>query len=209
MYIKGGGRVVIIGCGGHARSIAGVLLEEFTKSEIFLADQKAGHDEYILGCTILQTYDLCEKDVYIIGVGDNEKRKKSLMYMQNQSPASCISVVSSCSYISEDVNMEEGVFIAARVYLGPQVSIGQNSIVNTGSIIEHETIIGRHSHIAPHATICGRCKIGSHVFCGAGVTVIDKISICDNVKIGAGAVVKENIAEPGTYVGIPARKVRW
>ena len=45
------------------------------------------------------------------------------------------------------------------------------------------------------------------MFCGAGSTVIDHISICDNVMIGAGAVVVKDIMESGTYVGIPARKV--
>lgn len=69
-------------------------------------------------------------------------------------------------------------------------------------------IIGNHTHIAPHATICGRTRIGNGVFCGAGSTVIDNICICDNVIIGAGAAVVSDIAETGTYVGVPARKVR-
>ena len=37
---------------------------------------------------------------------------------------------------------------------------------------------------------------------------IDKISVCDNVIIGAGAVVIEDIMEAGTYVGIPAKRIK-
>ena len=33
-------------------------------------------------------------------------------------------------------------------------------------------------------------------------------TICDNAVIGAGAVVTKDITEPGTYVGIPARKIK-
>jgi len=33
------------------------------------------------------------------------------------------------------------------------------------------------------------------------------VSICDDVVIGAGAVVTKDITEPGTYVGNPTRKL--
>ena len=51
-------------------------------------------------------------------------------------------------------------------------------------------------------------KIGNRCFIGAGATVIDKISICDDVIIGANAAVINNIDSPGTYVGNPVRKIK-
>ncbi|MCF0112187.1 MAG: acetyltransferase, partial [Erysipelotrichaceae bacterium] len=50
--------------------------------------------------------------------------------------------------------------------------------------------------------------IGSMTWIGAGATVSNKISICSNCMIGAGAVVVKNITEEGTYVGVPAKKIR-
>jgi UDP-N-acetylbacillosamine N-acetyltransferase len=44
--------------------------------------------------------------------------------------------------------------------------------------------------------------------CLSGSVLIDKISVCDDVIIGAGSVVIKNITESGTYVGNPARKVK-
>jgi acetyltransferase-like isoleucine patch superfamily enzyme len=43
---------------------------------------------------------------------------------------------------------------------------------------------------------------------GAGATVIQYVSICQECVVGAGAVVIKDISEPGIYVGNPARKVR-
>jgi acetyltransferase-like isoleucine patch superfamily enzyme len=49
-------------------------------------------------------------------------------------------------------------------------------------------------------------KIGNHVSIGSNATILP-VSICDDVVIGAGAVVTKDITEPGKYVGNPARKV--
>jgi acetyltransferase-like isoleucine patch superfamily enzyme len=50
-------------------------------------------------------------------------------------------------------------------------------------------------------------EIGNHVSIGSNVTLLP-VTVCDNVVIGAGAVVTKNITEPGVYVGNPAKKIR-
>jgi acetyltransferase-like isoleucine patch superfamily enzyme len=41
---------------------------------------------------------------------------------------------------------------------------------------------------------------------GAGSVVRDRVQICHDVVVGAGAAVVGDLVEPGTYVGVPARK---
>lgn len=53
----------------------------------------------------------------------------------------------------------------------------------------------------------GSVVIGKYCFVGAGVVIIPGIKICDEVIIGAGAVVVKDITEPGTYAGVPAKKI--
>jgi UDP-N-acetylbacillosamine N-acetyltransferase len=60
----------------------------------------------------------------------------------------------------------------------------------------------------PGAKILGTAKIGSRCRIGTNSTILPGIEICDDVVIGAGAVVTKNITEPGTYVGVPAKKMR-
>jgi len=50
-------------------------------------------------------------------------------------------------------------------------------------------------------------KIGNKVSIGTNATILP-VSICDNVVVGAGAVVTKDITEPGIYAGNPARLVR-
>lgn len=200
-------KIVMFGCGGHARSVADVIRKTYDIKTIVLVDENAETGEIILGCNTEQRHDLCEKEAFIVAVGDNEKRKKIYDELEKKQKGHCVSIVASSSSIGADVEIGEGTFVAANTYLGPLVKVGNNTIINTNSIIEHEVIIGDHSHVAPNATICGRSRIGNNVFCGAGSTIIDKISICDDVVIGAGAVVVEDIVESGTYVGIPAKRI--
>ena len=49
--------------------------------------------------------------------------------------------------------------------------------------------------------------IGSGVSIGSNATILS-INICDNVVVGAGAVVTKDIVKPGIYAGNPARLVR-
>jgi serine acetyltransferase len=42
---------------------------------------------------------------------------------------------------------------------------------------------------------------------GASSSTRQGVSICDSVTVGMGAMVLGDIAEAGTYVGIPAKKM--
>jgi acetyltransferase-like isoleucine patch superfamily enzyme len=50
-------------------------------------------------------------------------------------------------------------------------------------------------------------KIGNKVSIGTNTTILP-VNICDNVVVGAGAVVTKDITKPGIYVGNPARLLR-
>lgn len=205
--MRGGGKIIVFGCGGHARSIINTLCEVCEREMILLVDEQAGRWERILRCETRASFVPQAGDGYIIGLGDNEKRSRLYQHLRQCSAADCLSVVSLQASVGMEAKTGRGTYVAPGAYIGPEAEIGADTIVNTASVIEHETVVGDHTHIAPHATICGRSKIGSHVFLGAGATVIDGITVCDRVIIGAGAVVKENITEPGTYVGVPARRI--
>jgi acetyltransferase-like isoleucine patch superfamily enzyme len=52
-----------------------------------------------------------------------------------------------------------------------------------------------------------RTHIGNRVYIGSNATLLP-VRICDDVVIGAGAVVTKHITEPGTYAGNPARRIK-
>lgn len=195
-------KYIIVGCGGHARSIADVILYNDYNADIIFLDKNARHNEKILGFPVVSSYDITNEKV-IVGLGDNLKRKElSLMYYDNLS-----NVISKTAYIGKSVQLGKGIFIAHNAHVGVMSKIEDFSIINTGASIDHECFLEKASFIAPNATLCGKVMVGENSFIGAGATVIPEIKICKNSTIGAEAVIIRNITEEGTYVGNPAEKI--
>lgn len=194
---------VIIGCGGHARSIADVILDNDKNANIIFLDKNAKKNEELLGFPINTHYDVTNENV-IVGIGDNLKRKElSIKYYNNLS-----NVISKRAYIAKSVKLGKGIFVAHHAHIGVLSQISDFAIINTSANIDHECFIGTASFIAPNSTLCGNVKLGENVLLGAGATVIPQIEICTNSKIGAGATVVKNIYSEGTYIGDSIRRIK-
>lgn len=198
-------RLLIFGCGGHARSVADIYLRQFPQGELIFIDANGNPGEKILGFPVAHEVPANSPDDNLFfGVGDNRIRK---LNFEQYPQFNIATIISSSAYLGAGSKIKEGCFIGNFCHIGPDAYVGENTIINNGSIIEHEVRIGKHCHIAPNATVSGRSQLGDEVFVGAGAVIIDKISVCSYVIIGAGSTVVNSIKVPGTYVGSPARLV--
>ena len=103
------------------------------------------------------------------------------------------------------VRLGAGVFVFARSVLTTDVEIGEFAQVNVACTISHNARIGAFATLSPGVHVCGNARVGARVFLGCGAVVIDRIAIADDAVVGAGAVVVADLAQAGTYVGVPAR----
>ncbi len=99
-----------------------------------------------------------------------------------------------------------GTIICPGAILTDNIRLGQHVHINLNATIGHDSVIGDFCTISPGANISGNVTIGSNCFIGTNAAVRENVSICDDVIIGMGAVVLSDISEPGTYLGIPAKK---
>lgn len=90
------------------------------------------------------------------------------------------------------------------------VAIGDDCFIGHGVVFTNDWFRGRDDQGHPVPThdraSWGATRVGNHVLIGSNATILP-VSICDDVVIGAGAVVTRDITEPGTYVGNPAARV--
>lgn len=115
-------------------------------------------------------------------------------------------------------------FVGPFVEIQKQVSIGNNCRIQSHSFICELVTIGNNCFIghgvmfvndlfsnggpaSGDKTLWKATAIGNNVSIGSNATILP-VSICDNVVIGAGAVVTKNINKPGIYAGNPAKFLR-
>ena len=84
-----------------------------------------------------------------------------------------------------------------------------------GIVVNGLAVVGENCHL--HGNNCigtdGKTSdcpvIGNNVTLGVGAKVLGNVTIADDIRIGAGAVVLKSFYEPGiTIGGIPARKIK-
>lgn len=139
-----------------------------------------------------------------IAIGNNQFRQREAGVWGHER---LVSVVHPAAVVSVFSRVGSGCFVAAGAVIGPSAQIGLGVIVNHGAVIDHDVEVGAFSHIAPNAILGGHAKVGQRVLIGSGAVVLPSIMISDDVVVGAGSVVNANLQEPGTYAGIPARKM--
>jgi len=195
--------IILVGCGGHSRSVADVLILNDPTVTLLFVDENARDNEKLYGFDVVRHIEPMGRP-YFFALGDNTQRK---MKYDEIGGSGLISVISKKAHLGHKSTVGKGCFIANYCHIGPEAEIGENTIINTSAVIEHEVKIGNHSHIGPRAVVSGRSSIGDLAFIGVGAVVKDNITICSGVIIGAGATVIKTIDEPGTYVGTPVRKI--
>jgi sugar O-acyltransferase (sialic acid O-acetyltransferase NeuD family) len=200
--------LLVMGIGGHARSVGDVALACGFDDLLFVA-AAARPGERVLGFASVQVAPaaLAQGWQCFPSAGDADARAEQFEDAQ-RCGWSIATLVSPLATLRTGARAEAGAFIAHHAHLGPEVHVGRGTIVNTGAIVDHESSTGHFSHVSINASVAGRVKIGSFCCIGAGASVIDQLSICDRVIIGAGATVIHTIDAAGTWVGVPARKVR-
>ncbi len=105
------------------------------------------------------------------------------------------------------LSIGHGVIVFPNCTMTSQIRIGCHVHVNVGCTISHDVRIGDFCTLSPGVHIAGKASLAERVFLGIGAVVSENVHICADVVIGAGAVVVRDIAEPGTYVGVPAKKM--
>lgn len=120
------------------------------------------------------------------------------------------------------VELRKNTRIGANCYIDSGVKTSGDCTVGDGVTLRYDAIIARQvtveegAFIAPqvmtiYSTHEGEARpgivIGAESFIGTGAKIGTGVQIAPGTTVGAGAVVTKDIAKPGIYVGMPARRL--
>lgn len=205
-------KLLLIGGGGHCRSVLDSIMSSEVYDEIGIIDNV---DSSILGIPVVGTDDDVPRlmsegwtNAFItVGSVGNTKLRHKLYDMVKNIGMNVPAIIDSSAIIARDIEVSEGTYVGKRVVINTGSRIGTCAIINTGAVIEHDCIIGDFSHISPGATVCGQVCIGNDSHVGAGSVVRQQINIGNGALIGAGSVVVKDIQDNVKAYGNPCKVV--
>lgn len=132
-----------------------------------------------------------------------------------------VTIVEPCNLYGCTIG--DGAFVGPFVEIQKQVTIGKRTRVQSHAFICELVTIGDDCFISHGAMFINdlfqiggpavgtelwkSTTIGNKVSVGTNATILP-VSICDDVVVGAGAVVTKDVTVPGIYAGNPARLIR-
>ena len=207
-----GKKLLLIGGGGHCRSVADSIRALGTYDGIGIVDPGENGCEGIP--TVGEDADLprlcaegwTEAVITVGSVGDDSIRRR-LRETAKAAGLKLPVIADPTAVIAKDADIGEGVFIGKRAVVNTGSRIGACAIINSGAIIEHDCTVGELAHISTGAILCGQVTVGKDAHIGAGSTVRQGIRIGDGALIGAGSVVVKDIPSGAKAYGNPCRVV--
>ena len=108
--------------------------------------------------------------------------------------------------IQKGVRIGERTKVQSHSFVCELVTIGNDCFIGHGVMFINDTF-AKGGPARGDTSLWRSTRIGHRVSIGSNATLLH-VDVCDDVVIGAGAVVTKSITEPGTYVGNPARKLK-
>jgi acetyltransferase-like isoleucine patch superfamily enzyme len=115
------------------------------------------------------------------------------------------------SFVGPFVEIQKGVTIGKRcriqshAFICELVTLGDECFISHGATFVNDLFLTGGPAGKPD--LWRPTRLGNRVSVGTNATVLP-VTICDQVVIGAGAVVTKDITVPGIYAGNPARLLR-
>lgn len=199
-------KVVIIGAGGHGRVVADIAEACGDIVIGFLDDSNTTNNKVNIIGKSAEAEKFCDGETELfVAIGNCKVREKIMKSLPN---AKWYTAIHPSAVISPSAVIGEGTCIMPNAVVNNSAVVGKGVIVNTCASVDHDDVIGDFVHIACGVHIAGTVTVGNGTWIGIGSTISNNVSVGSNLMIGAGTVVVKDITEEGTYVGVPARKIK-
>lgn len=184
---------MIIGAGGHGRSVAEAATESGDFDVVgFLDDAfpelKAVWQIPVLGKIADFSRFMNRADNAIVAIGNNGVRSTTLRHLAAMGYG-LATVIHPRAIVSPRAIIGAGSAIMAGAIVGTEARLGVGTIVNSGAVVEHHCQVGDFGHLGVGAVMAGGSTLGDGAWMQA------------NAALGYGVVIeKGRVLRPGEAV---------
>lgn len=205
--------IVLIGAGGHCRSVLAAALRTGCRVRGIL-DLPIGVGKEIDGTPVIGTDQdiptLCRQKcrfVLTLGMMGEAARRTEIFETIVACGGEMATIVASSAVVAPTASIGPGTVVLEQAVVNAGAAVGADCIINTAAVVEHDCRVGKGSHISTGAILNGAASVGEACLVGSHATIIQGVRICSGVTVGAASLVLQDIQEPGTYAGVPVRRL--
>ena len=200
-------KILIIGCGGHAKVITDIS-KSLGIQDFYYIDKNIDKNKF-LGNDVFH-HDVKDYDNhFFVALGDNFLREKITTEFQKKNPKSInATLIHPSSIISENCFIGEGTVIMPSCVINSSCKIGKGVIINTKASLDHDNCLMNYSSVAPGVVTGGNVKIGHRSAISIGAVIKNDIEIGADTVIGASSYVNKNIPNNFLAYGIPTKIIK-
>ncbi|BEP66677.1 MULTISPECIES: acetyltransferase [unclassified Variovorax] len=187
-------RLLIIGAGGHGRSVAeAVLLGRDYALTAFLDDAAKPLQHHLWGCPVWGTTamlaDSCDRvDAVIVAIGNNTLRE-ALQQKVKAHGVTLATVLHPAAMVSPSATVGEGSAVMAGAIVGTEAQLGEGVIVNCGAVVDHDCVVESFGHLGVNAGMAGGSVLGRSSWMPVGSMLAHGVKIPARRVLRAGEVV--------------------
>ena len=186
--------LLIVGAGGHGRSVAeAALLSDADCCLAFLDDAAFAAGANVWGLPVLgpakNFADYKSQFTHsIVAIGNNILRQRLCSEL-----IACgfvlASVIHPRAIVSPRAQIDDGVAVMAGAIIGTEARLGLGAIVNSGAVVDHHAQVHEYGHLGVNACMAGGSVLGARAWMKAGAAIGYGVHVPDDHELEAGAAL--------------------
>lgn len=209
-------KLLLIGGGGHCRSVLDCLNEQSVFSDISILDDKLPEGETVFGVPVLGDTSLIENcrqmgyDLAFVAIGSVGRPEIRENYHKRLIKAGygLINVIDKTAVVSPFARLGWGDFVGKNAVINANARLGDGVIVNTAAVIEHDCCVASFAHVSTGSVLCGGVSVGSGSHIGAKSVIRQGLRIGRDCMVGMGSLVSCDIPDMVTAYGSPCKVMK-
>ena len=165
-------RVIVIGAGGHGRSVAEAILLLGRDELVGFVDDGADPNAKVWTYPILGRTDSLHTlralaDTVVVAIGNNAVREK-LHSRVRDGGFELLNVIHPAAFVSPTATLGAGCAVMAGAVVGTEAKLGEGVIVNCGATVDHHCRVDAFGHLGVNACMAGGSVLGHRARMQAG-----------------------------------------
>lgn len=185
-------KIVVVGAGGHGKSVADLLLLQKEYELVGFVDDAYPEASDVWGFPVLgkvnaDTLSSLQENVGCVAIAIGSNALRELIFkLVEELGLTLPNIVHPNAFVSPRAILGNGCVVMANAVIGTEARLGDGVIINAGAIVDHHAVVDDFGHLGVNASMAGCSHLGRSAWAQAGVALGYGVSIPERQVLKSG-----------------------